>query len=503
MSHKPSDIINEGVAEEHVKASKPVTVAPPTSPPVYRGDFESRGEHKDIIPRTFWVGIWDTAFFTLAGIASVVLTVLILLNTVGHSWWGIPIALSFWAVTAYLTLPRFHAIMTRIYVPDYFIGRTRTPDGLLGDPVNIGIIGSEEQIHQVMQDAGWTRADEVTLVSSWKIIVSTITRKSYSEAPVSPLKIFGRVQSFAYQQEVDGNPKKRHHVRFWRTPDGWLLPGGHRVDWLAAGTYDSGVGFSFFTLQVTHRIDADTDFERDYIVESIQYAHPSTRVDIIEDFSTGYHSRNGGGDTIRTDGALPIITLSNEGVKDPRQVKDLNLASAHDLAYEMPAGLLIASVMMIISTLLELANAVLTVVNHQELRSTVLRSDASEEITALLAGEQGQTFLTVLSGVLLAVTLVFSLVHLFLLWSTLRGSSKARRLVLLLLAVSFTVTAGGIIWGHQHMPLSALFFQLGVSVFAMLGFTSDAAVSYTAARTFHMRDIRLRHRGSRRKQTSS
>ena len=63
MSHKPSDIINEGVAEEHVMASKPVTVAPPTSPPVYRGDFESRGEHKDIIPRTFWVGIWDTAFF--------------------------------------------------------------------------------------------------------------------------------------------------------------------------------------------------------------------------------------------------------------------------------------------------------------------------------------------------------------------------------------------------------------------------------------------------------
>ena len=51
MSHKPSDIINEGVAEEHVMASKPVTVAPPTSPPVYRGDFESRGEHKDILFR--------------------------------------------------------------------------------------------------------------------------------------------------------------------------------------------------------------------------------------------------------------------------------------------------------------------------------------------------------------------------------------------------------------------------------------------------------------------
>ena len=85
-------------------------------------------------------------------------------------------------------------------------------------------------------DAGWTRADDVTLVSSWKIILSTITRRSYAEAPVSPLKIFGKTQAFAYQKEVDGNPEKRHHVRFWKTPDGWLLPGGHQVDWLAAGT---------------------------------------------------------------------------------------------------------------------------------------------------------------------------------------------------------------------------------------------------------------------------
>ena len=149
-------------------------VAPPvTSPPVYRGDIDARGAAQDLVPRSLWVDFWDTLFFIFAGVAALVLTFLILANTVGHSFWGFPIAFIFWAVTAYLTLPRFHAIMTRIYVPDYFIGRTRTPDGLLGDPVNIGLIGTEEQIHQVMQDAGWTRADDVTLVSSWKIILST------------------------------------------------------------------------------------------------------------------------------------------------------------------------------------------------------------------------------------------------------------------------------------------------------------------------------------------
>lgn len=92
--------------------------------------------------------------------------------------------------------------------------------------------------------AGWVRADPVTVGTSWRIVSSTLRRRSYDEALVSPLFLFGRQQDFAYQQEVDGSPEKRHHVRFWRCPDGWLLPGGRRVDWLAAGTFDTSVGLS-------------------------------------------------------------------------------------------------------------------------------------------------------------------------------------------------------------------------------------------------------------------
>lgn len=108
---------------------------------------------------------------------------------------------------------------------------------------------------------------------------------------------------------MDGSPEKRHRVRFWRCPDGWLLPGGRRVDWLAAGTFDTSVGLSLFTLQVTHRIDADTDIERDHIVASVREADPRVVVEVLRDFSTGYHSRNGGGDSIRTDGDLPIVDV--------------------------------------------------------------------------------------------------------------------------------------------------------------------------------------------------
>lgn len=253
----------------------------------------------------------DHFFFIFAGIAAIWLAWLLLNESFKLGWWGILVFIVFWGMLAYLALPRIHRMLTTIYVPGYFIGRTRTSDGLLGDPINLSALGDEAAIHTAMRDAAWTLADQVTLRTSWRIITSTVTRRSYDEAPVSPLFLFGRMQDFAYQQEVAGNPAKRHHVRFWRTPEGWLLPGGTKVDWLAAGTFDRAVGFSLFTLQVTHKIEADIDIERDYIIATVQQAHPEVGLQILRDFSTGYHSRNGGGDSIRTDGDLPILDLRN------------------------------------------------------------------------------------------------------------------------------------------------------------------------------------------------
>ncbi len=251
----------------------------------------------------------DNLVFALSGVAALWLAWLLLSVTFTVGWYMVPWFVLFWLVLAYLVLPRIHRILTAIYVPDYFIGRARTSDGLLGDPINLAAAGTEGQLHAAMTNAGWIRADEVTLRSSAKIITATVFRHSYDEAPVSPLLLFGRQQDLAYQQEVAGNPARRHHVRFWHSPEGWMLPGGHRVDWLAAGTFDRAVGFSLFTLQITHKIAANTDIERDHIVKTLTGGGQNVSVRTIEDFATGYHARNGGGDTIETDGDLPIVDV--------------------------------------------------------------------------------------------------------------------------------------------------------------------------------------------------
>lgn len=217
--------------------------------------------------------------------------------------------LAIWLVSAYIMIPNIHRILTKLYIPDYFIGRIRTVDGLLSDPVNLAFIGGDDQLHAAMQQAGWTMADDLTLKSGVRMVIDTIMRRSNAKAPVSSGFLFQQRQNFTYQQNIKGRPTARHHVRFWKVPDGWLMPGGYRVDWLAAGTFDRSVGFSYFTLQITHRIESDTDVERDHIVKTLRQKAKIADVKIIENYFSAYHHRNGGGDSIQTDGALPIIKL--------------------------------------------------------------------------------------------------------------------------------------------------------------------------------------------------
>jgi hypothetical protein len=213
-----------------------------------------------------------------------------------------------WVLVAYVLLPRLNRLLTRIYVPSYFIGRARTADGLLGDPVNLAVIGNADALREAMDAAGWTEADPVTLTSSWRIVRDSLLRRSYPSAPVSPLFVFGRKQALAFELEVAGSPAQRHHVRFWSCPPGWRLPGGWRVDLVGAATFDRRVGLSLFTFQITHKIAEQTDTERDLVAAAL--AGAGATVHIVRHFSTGYHTRNGGGDAIETDGDLPIIALA-------------------------------------------------------------------------------------------------------------------------------------------------------------------------------------------------
>jgi hypothetical protein len=215
-----------------------------------------------------------------------------------------------WLFTTYIVLPRVNRAVAKIYLPNYFFGRTQTNDGLLGDPINLAFNGDRERLKAAMRLAGWYEAEPLSLKSSLKISYASIKNVKYPTAPVSSLFVFGHRQSFAFEKEVHNSPRKRHHIRFWKTPDRWWLPGGYKADWLAAATFDKHVGLSLFTGQITHKIDANVDIERDFVIDSLKHVKAISDEHIVKHFTSSYHSRNGGGDMIHTDGALPFITIN-------------------------------------------------------------------------------------------------------------------------------------------------------------------------------------------------
>ena len=343
---------------------------------------------------------------------------------------------------------------------------TRTSDGLLGDPVNLALMGSEAQVHAAMLAAGWIRADDLTSQSTRKMISATLRRRSYPDAPVSPLLLFDRQQDFAYQQEVGGSTSQRHHVRFWRCPEGWLLPGGYRVDWLAAGTYDRAVGLSLFTFQITHKIEANTDIERDHILATVRQAEPRLVVRVIEDFSTGYHSRNGGGDLIQTDGDLPIMDLDAvpappelepPGGTDSRDKRPAQIVFGAVVAFLRAGGFVLAGLLVMVIGLSGAARATL------------------EAAGGDLEGAPAAVF--VIIG---ALFLIGALVDVVFGVATLRGRNGAR--LVLMLYSSFAIVSAFIsnANGTERIGLQTNLLTVATSILVLLALSSSRARVFTA-----------------------
>jgi hypothetical protein len=185
---------------------------------------------------------------------------------------------------------------------------THTARGIPGDPLNVAFVGSLEELHLAMLESGWFPADPVTLKSSLRIAAGTIFHRTYVDAPVSKLVVWGRRQDLAFEQPAGKDPRRRHHVRFWRAE---TLDNHGRPLWIGAATFDTRVGLSHTkTPQITHHIDPEIDRERDKLVNDIMRTGNLATVYWVDAFQGKLQGKNGGGDPYRTDGRLEVGVLA-------------------------------------------------------------------------------------------------------------------------------------------------------------------------------------------------
>jgi len=182
---------------------------------------------------------------------------------------------------------------------------TTTGAGIPGDPLNVALVGTEQEVLAAFEGAGWSRPAPIDLRSSVDIAESVALDRPDPTAPVSNLYLFGRREDLAFEQEVGRSARQRNHVRFWRADE--QIDG--RQLWVGSATFDRGVGVSHLTGQITHHIGADVDAERDHVIDDLERAGQLRTVFQVTGVGPKWVGRNGGGDPYYTDGEMDVGVL--------------------------------------------------------------------------------------------------------------------------------------------------------------------------------------------------
>ncbi len=237
------------------------------------------------------------------------------------------IALAY-AALAYLVLPAFWTHHEHQKGLAALPMVTRTKQGIPGDAINVGLIGTEKEVLCAMNAAKWYPADPVTFRSSIEIAGSVLLDRAYPDAPVSNLFYLGRREDLAFEKPSGKSADRRHHVRFWKVLD---KGEEQRPVWLGAVTFDKGVGVSHFTGAITHHIDADIDAERDALVKNIEDAGMATAKYQVTGVGPTLTGRNGGGDPYYTDGEVWVLQLVDDCQRQTGPVTTLPSPPATEL----------------------------------------------------------------------------------------------------------------------------------------------------------------------------
>ena len=192
-----------------------------------------------------------------------------------------------------------------------------------GDPLNIAIVGDIKDVYYAFMRAGWDETETIYGSSLWNTLKSTLSGSEYRYSPVSALYVFGRSQDAALQK-ARGNIDQRNHLRVWITN---MRYNGKPV-WIGQISRDIGIRFTWKTI-ITHKIDANVDETREYLVENLAYAQSLAKLGYVGGvgvYSIDSPRGNLTGDPWFTDG-LRVVLFVAEQPMSISEIEVLDLGS--------------------------------------------------------------------------------------------------------------------------------------------------------------------------------
>ncbi len=146
------------------------------------------------------------------------------------------------------------------------------------DPLNIIVIGPEEEIWSAFITRGWDESEVIYGASLGRTIASSVFGIRYRYSPMSALYFYGRPQDVGLQkarQTVD----ERNHLRLWLSPMRYQgMP-------VYIGQISRDIGVKLTTKSptlTTHEIDPDIDEARDYLIQDLLESQKVAKIGFVE-----------------------------------------------------------------------------------------------------------------------------------------------------------------------------------------------------------------------------
>jgi undecaprenyl-diphosphatase len=158
----------------------------------------------------------------------------------------------------------------------------RSSEDILGrpeEPINVILIGSDEDLRRGFQEAGWLPADPITIASSWRLLIAELFGRPDPRAPGLPVFWDARPNPFSFERPTPANTaQERHHLHLWNT----RFSVGGRPVWLGTVHLDKKGELTPGVPIPIHEIDPAIDKERDGLGSSLA---STSCVDHIRDVS--------------------------------------------------------------------------------------------------------------------------------------------------------------------------------------------------------------------------
>jgi hypothetical protein len=184
--------------------------------------------------------------------------------------------------------------------------RVSDPDKNPGDMVNVLILGTQDQVVQVLNAAGWVQVDKTVRNTAMNAVLESLEKKDYLTMPMSTLFLFNRSQDYGFAHaEPVRVAMSRNHLRVWKSP--YVVDG--RPLWCVAATHDIGFERDQRNNGLTHKIDPSIDGEREYVNGTLSGTGLVVQRDHITPADPLTTAKTATGGEFHSDGRILVLVL--------------------------------------------------------------------------------------------------------------------------------------------------------------------------------------------------